>query len=128
MVYAVMLRSPHAHARVTRVDVSRAAAAPGVLAVFTGRDVGDAMKPNPCAWLVPNSNLKVAPYPMIAVDVVRYVGDIVAVVVAESNYQANDALALIDVDYEPMTAVVDPKATIASGATPVPAELPIHSA
>jgi carbon-monoxide dehydrogenase large subunit len=128
MAYAVMLRSPHAHARVTRVDVSRAAAAPGVLAVFTGRDVGDAMKPNPCAWLVPNSNLKVAPYPMIAVDVVRYVGDIVAVVVAESNYQANDALALIDVDYEPLPSVVDPKATMAPGAPQLHADIPNNEA
>ena len=64
----------------------------------------------PCAWLLPNANLKVATYPAIANDIVRYVGDIVAVVVAETPYQAYDALDLIDVDYEPLPAVVDPGA------------------
>src|SRR3984893_18928451 len=81
MVHAAMLRSPHAHARIKRIDVSRARTAPGILAVFTGADI-DALKPVPCAWLVPNANLKVAVYPALCAEVVRYVGDIVAVVVA----------------------------------------------
>src|SRR5436190_20344957 len=102
MVHAAMLRSPHAHARLKRVDVGEAAHAPGVVAVFTGQDVGDALKPNPCAWLTPNANLKIAAYPVIAKDVVRYVGDIVAVVVAETNHQAYYALELNPVEREPL--------------------------
>jgi carbon-monoxide dehydrogenase large subunit len=59
MVHAAMLRSPHAHARILRIDTSRAKQAAGVLAVFAGGDV-DGLQPMPCAWLVPNANLKVA--------------------------------------------------------------------
>src|SRR5262245_52907930 len=70
MLQAAMLRSPHAHARITGIDVSRAKKAPGVVAVFTGADMGS-LKPMPCAWLVPNSNLKVAAYQCIATDTVR---------------------------------------------------------
>src|SRR5215467_12549882 len=78
MVHLVMLRSPHAHARIKRIDTTRATKAPGVIAVYTGADVEGALNPLPCAWLVPNSNLKVAPYSSVAKDTVRYVGDIVA--------------------------------------------------
>ena len=116
MVHAAMLRSPHAHARIRRVDASRARDAAGVVAVYTGRDIAGALKPMPCAWLIPNSNLKVAEYPCMATDVVRYVGDIVAVVVAETSYEAVDALELIDVDYEPLDAVVDPRQAASEGA------------
>src|ERR1700730_7659122 len=77
MVHAAMLRSPHAHARIARIDVSRAKAAPGVLAVVTGTD-SDALKAVPCAWLLPNAGLKIAGYQCIGKDMVRYVGDIVA--------------------------------------------------
>src|SRR2546422_2330957 len=77
MVHAAMLRSPHAHARITRIDTSRAKRGEGVVAVYTSPDLGDALKPVPCAWLLPNSNLKVAAYPCLGKDVVRYVGDIV---------------------------------------------------
>src|SRR5262245_32667782 len=94
MTYAAILRSPHAHARITRIDTSRAKAAPGVLAVFTGTDTEQVLKPIPCLWLVPNCDLKAAPFKALATDVVRYVGDSVAVVVAETTYQAYDALEL----------------------------------
>src|SRR5262249_36136540 len=107
MVHAVMLRSPHAHARITRVDASRAKKAPGVVAVFMGAEIRG-LQPMPCAWLLPNSNLKVATYACAATDVARYVGDIVGVVVAETAYQAQDAAELVDIDYEPLPAVVDP--------------------
>ncbi|PYS10705.1 MAG: carbon monoxide dehydrogenase, partial [Acidobacteria bacterium] len=116
MVHMVLLRSPHAHARIKRIDISRAKAAPGVVAAFTGSDIEGALNPMPCAWLVPNSNLKVAPYPCIAKDVVRYVGDIVAAVVAETPYQAADALDLITVDYQPLPAVIDPEKAKQPGA------------
>src|SRR5262245_46150635 len=83
MAYAAVLRSPHGHARIRSIDTSGAQSAPGVVAVFTGADTEAGLKPIPCAWLVPNSGLKVAPYRAIANDIVRYVGDAVAVVVAE---------------------------------------------
>ena len=116
MVHAAMLRSEHAHAKITRIDTSRAASAPGVVAVYTGADIEDALAPMPCAWLLPDSDLKIAAYPCIAKDVVRYTGDIVATVVAETPYQAHDALALIEVDYEPLEVVIDPEAAHDDGA------------
>ncbi len=109
MVHAAMLRSSHAHARITRIDTEKAKTAPGVVAVYTGADIEGALQPVPCAWLLPDSHLKVAPYPCIAKDTVRYTGDIVAVVVAETPYQAYDALDLIEVDYEPLPTVTDPE-------------------
>ncbi len=116
MVHAAMLRSDHAHAKITRIDTSRAASAPGVIAVYTGADIEGALAPMPCAWLLPDSDLKIAAYPCIAKDVVRYTGDIVATVVAETPYQAHDALALIEVDYEPLEVVIDPEAAHDDGA------------
>ena len=110
MAHAAMLRSGHAHARIRRIDTSRAASAPGVLAVYTGTDVEGALQPMPCAWLLPDADLRVAAYPCIAKDVVRYTGDIVAAVVAETPYLAHDALDLIEVDYEPLPSVTDPEA------------------
>jgi carbon-monoxide dehydrogenase large subunit len=127
MVHAAMLRSPHAHARVKKVDMGRAKRAPGVVGVFGGNDL-DGLAPIPCAWLVPNADLKVAPYPPIAREVVRYVGDIVAVVVAETAYQAYDALELIDVDYEPLPSVVDPRAAMMSGAPQLHPDIPNNQA
>ena len=109
MVHAAMLRSSHAHARITRIDTEQAKAAPGVVAVYTGADIEGALQPVPCAWLLPDSELKIAPYPCIAKDVVRYTGDIVAVVVAETPYQAHDALDLIEVDYDALPTVTDPE-------------------
>ena len=116
MVHAAMLRSSHAHARITRIDTGKAKAAPGVVAVYTGADTEGALAPTPCAWLLPDSELKIAPYPCIAKDVVRYTGDIVAVVVAETPYQAYDALDLIEVDYEPLPVVTDPEKAAAADA------------
>ena len=128
MVHAAILRSPHAHARIGRIDTSRAKQAPGVLAVYTAVDTESALQPMPCAWLVPNSELKVAVYPQLAKDVVRYVGDAVAVVVAEDRYQAQDALELIDVDYEALPAVVDPQKSVAAGAPQLHANIPGNQA
>ena len=128
MVYAAMLRSPHAHARIGRIDVSKAGAASGVLAVFTGADTEGVLNPIPCAWLVPNSDLKATPHPPIAKEVVRYVGDAVAVVVAESRYQAEDALELIEVDYEPLPAVLDPQKATEAGAPQLHEDAPNNQA
>src|SRR5258708_13253575 len=123
MVHAAMLRSPHANARIKRIDVSQAKKAAGVLAVLSGADI-DSLKPVPCAWLVPNANLKIAVYQAMCTEVVRYVGDIVAVVVAESAYQAYDALDLIDVDYEPLPSPTDPELALSPGAPHLPAHIP----
>ena len=122
MAHAAILRSPHAHARIRGIDTSRAKTAPGVVAVFTGADTEGALQCIPCAWLLPNAGLNVAPYRAMAPDVVRYVGDAVAVVVAESDYQAYDALELIDVEYDPLPPVVDPEQAAASGAPQLHAE------
>src|SRR5579864_6900759 len=127
-LHAAILRSPHAHARITRVDTAHARTAPGVVAVYTAADTEAALKPMPCAWLIPNSDLKVATYPQLAKDVVRYVGDCVAVVVAENRYQAQDALDLIDVDYDPLPPVVDPQKAAARGAPQLHAEIPGNQA
>ena len=123
MLHAAMLRSPYAHAKISGIDTSAAADAPGVVAVYTGADLEGELGAAPCAWLLPNADLKIADYPCIAKDTVRYVGDIVAVVVAESQYQANDALERIDVDYEPLEAVVDPKASVDDGAPQLHGEI-----
>jgi carbon-monoxide dehydrogenase large subunit len=128
MVYAAILRSPHAHARIKRIDATRAKAAPGVIGVFTGKDIDGHLKPIPCCWLVPNSDMKIGPYWPIAQDVVRYVGDAVAVAVAENSYQAYDALDLIDVDYEPLPAVVDPEKAALEGAPQLHPDIPKNQA
>ena len=122
MVFAAMLRSPHAHARILSIDASRARAAKGVVAVYTGPDVR--LDPTPCAWLLPNAGLKVARYPCVAIDVVRYVGDIVGVVVAETPQEAYDALELVDVEYEPLPCAMDPEASAKAGAPQLHEDIP----
>ncbi len=118
-----VLRSPYPHARITRIDVSRAAGAPGVVAVFTGRDLLDAgLRPMPCGWQLPGS--VVPPRYALAIDRVRYVGEPVAAVVADSRYRARDALDLIEVEYEPLPAVVDQEAALRSGAPRIHDEAP----
>jgi carbon-monoxide dehydrogenase large subunit len=114
MVYLSVVRSPYAHARIKRIDTKKAAAMPGVLGVFTGQQMKDAgFGSIPCAWVVPGSETKTPPYPPIAIDTVRYVGNAVAIVVAADRYQARDAADAVDVDYEPLAVVVDAfKATL----------------
>ncbi len=124
MVYAQIVRSPHAHARITRVDVASARGHPGVVAVFTGGDLAGKLNPIPTAWLIPNSDLKTPPHPALATDVVRYAGDGVAVVLAEDRYTARDAAALVRVDYAPLPAVADQIKASGSGAPQIHAEAP----
>jgi aerobic carbon-monoxide dehydrogenase large subunit len=128
MAYAAILRSPHAHARIRSIDTSRARKAPGVIAVFTAADTEPALKPMPCAWLLPNADLKIATYPQLAKDTVRYVGDCVAVVVADSRYQAQDGLELIEVEYDPLPAVVDPQKAAGKGAPQLHSDIPGNQA
>ncbi len=124
LTYAQIVRSPHAHARIRRVDVEAARRHPGVIAAFTGRDLLGVINPIPTAWLIPNSELKTPPHPALAVEMVRYAGDGVAVVVAEDPYAARDAAALVRVDYEPLPAVVDQQRAMAPGAPQVHADVP----
>ena len=116
--YAVFVRSPHAHAKVRKVDTSRAKAAPGVVGVFTGADL-EGVGGLPCGWLITSLDgtpMKEPPHPVLAQGKVRYVGDRVALVVAESLPQAKDAAELVDVDYEVLAAVVSPADAIKPGA------------
>ena len=126
--YAAILRSPHAHARIRRVNTSRASRADGVLAVYTGADLDGVIAPIPCAWMIPDSDIKGVAHPAIARDVVRYVGDAVAVVVAESRHQAQDAVELIDVDYEPLPVVVDPQQALQENAPQLHGDAPGNQA
>jgi len=106
MLHMAFLRSPHAHAKITRVDVSPARSQPGVIAAFSGADFGDEQGSLPCAWPV-TPDIVVPAHPPMAVDEVRYVGEAVAVVVARDRYEAADAVAAIEVDYEPLPPVLD---------------------
>ncbi|MFQ5838562.1 MAG: xanthine dehydrogenase family protein molybdopterin-binding subunit [Thermoplasmata archaeon] len=124
MVYAAFLRSPYAHAKIKKVDVSSAKKLSGVVDVFTGEDLKDDIGSIPTAWVIPDSDLKTPPYPAVAVDRVRYAGEAVAVVVAEDPYVAVDALDLIDVDYEPLPVVVDQEAALEKGAPQLHEEAP----
>jgi aerobic carbon-monoxide dehydrogenase large subunit len=107
-VYACFVRSPHAHARINGIDKGEAAAAPGVLAVLTGEDVkASGWGGLICGWMIHSrdgSPMKAGPHPILAQGKARYVGDHVAMVVAESYHQAKDAAELVKVDYEVLPA------------------------
>ena len=114
-LHAAMLRSPHAHARVVAIDVAAARRAPGVAGVFVADDLGAAGDPMPI--YAPHPALpvpcKIRP---LARDRVRFVGEPVAVVIADDVYRAYDALDLIRVEYDPLPALVDVEAALAPGA------------
>ncbi|MBO0846368.1 MAG: xanthine dehydrogenase family protein molybdopterin-binding subunit [Nocardioides sp.] len=110
VAHAVFVRSPFAHARITGLDTTEAAAAEGVLAVYTADDLGRA----PLSGFADVN--KQAPRSALAVDKVRYVGDPVALVVAETRAQAVDAAELVDVDYDDLPAVIDIEEALAEGA------------
>ncbi len=118
--YAYFVRSPHAHATIKSIDTKAAAAMPGVVAIFTGADLAAAkIGAHICGWTVTGSDgkpMKAAPGPALAHDKVRYVGDEVAVVIADSYTQAKDAAEKIVVDYGVLPASIDPKTTMNPGA------------
>ena len=109
--YASFVRSPHAHAKIKSVNTSAAAAMPGVIAIFTGADIAETKIGGlPCGWLINNkdgSPMKEPPHHILAVDKARYVGDQVAVVIAETIEQARAAMEAVEVDYDVLTPVVD---------------------
>jgi aerobic carbon-monoxide dehydrogenase large subunit len=100
--YAAFVRSPHAHARIKAIDTAAAAKHPGVVAVFTGKDM-TGVNSLPCGWLLPE--LKVPPHMPLASDAARYTGDPVAVVIADSQMAAQDAAAKVKVTWEVLRAV-----------------------
>jgi len=108
--YAYFLRSPHAHANIRSIDAGAALAMPGVVTVLTGDDLAaDKLGGLICGWMIHNKDgtpMKAGPHPALAQGKVRYVGDHVAVVIAETLAQAKDAAEAIAVDYETLPAVV----------------------
>jgi aerobic carbon-monoxide dehydrogenase large subunit len=116
MVWMALVRSPYAHARITGVDVTPALAHRGVIAAFSGEELADEWLVSlPCAWL-PTEDTNQPNHRPLAVDKARYVGDGVAVVIAETRAEARDAAELVQVEYDPLTAVVDPEHALEDGA------------
>lgn len=123
MAHLAIKRSPYGHARIKSIDTGKAKALDGVIAVFTGQDLIDGgVGAMPCGWNVPG--IKVPTRYPLTVDKVRHVGDGVAAVVAETPYIAADALDLIEVEYEPLPAVIDARATTEQGAPLVHDDVP----
>ena len=123
MAFGVVLRSPHGHAKINAIDTAAAKAAPGVLAVITAAD----WKKAGLGELPSHGGLKrrdgspmfKPPYPVLAEDRVRWVGDPVVFIVAETNAQAQDAAELVEVDYDPLPAVVSTAKAVEPGAAKV---------
>jgi aerobic carbon-monoxide dehydrogenase large subunit len=116
MLWAHIVRSPFAHAKITSVDVSKALAMPGCVAAYSGADLRSEFgAPLVCAWPVVD-DIKMSSHWPLADDKARHVGDGVAVVVAESRVLAKDAAELVEVNYEPLPAVTDVEEALADGA------------
>ena len=120
------LRSPHAHAKIRKIDLTKARAAPGVVAIFTGDDL-TGVNGLPCGWLLTGTDgkpMNEPPHPVLAQGKVRHVGDQVALVIAESLHQAKDAAELIDVDYEVLPSVVNCVDALKPGAPQIHEQAP----
>ena len=126
--HAYFLRSPHAHARIKSIDLKDASAAPGVVAIFTGDDIAaDKVGGLICGWAIFNkdgSPMRAGAHPALAQGKVRYVGDHVAVVIADTLAQARDAAEMINVEYEVLPAVADMAAARKAGAPTIHDEAP----
>ncbi|MFQ5751731.1 MAG: xanthine dehydrogenase family protein molybdopterin-binding subunit [bacterium] len=124
MTYAYIIRSLHAHAKIKSIKADKAKALAGVVAVFTGQDLlDDGVGSVPNGWQI-GEDMKEPPHPVLATEKVRYVGDGVAVVIAESRYIARDAADLIEVDYEDLPSVTDGAKALEPGAPVVHDEAP----
>jgi carbon-monoxide dehydrogenase large subunit len=115
MLHLAILRSPMAHAKITSIDTTDAKGRPGVVAVFTGQDFADSQGSLPCAWAP--EGLVNPGTPSVAVDQVNFAGECVAVIVARSKAQAQDALEAIEVEYDPLPPVLDMEEALKDGAT-----------
>ena len=128
LTHAVVLRSPHAHAVFGAVDTEAAQAAPGVLAVLTGEDAQagglQPLRPSAEANAVTGERFAFAPQPLLASGKVRYAGEPVALIVAETRAQALDSAEHVVVDYSPLPAVTTAAAARALGAPEISPEVP----
>jgi aerobic carbon-monoxide dehydrogenase large subunit len=116
MVYLGVVRSPYAHARIKKVNVAPALAHAGVVAAWSGEALADEWQGSlPCAW-IPTEDTNAPDHKPVSVDKARHAGDAVAVIAATSRGAAEDAAELVEVDYEPLPAVVDPEAALTEGA------------
>ncbi|MGN6808621.1 MAG: xanthine dehydrogenase family protein molybdopterin-binding subunit [Trinickia sp.] len=126
--YGMFVRSPHAHARLGKIDVDAARGAPGVIAVFTGADLAaEKVGGLPCGWLIHSTDgspMREPPHPVLATGKVRHVGDPVALVIAETAKAAKDAAELVTVDYDLLPAVADTAHAADSGQPAVHDEVP----
>jgi len=126
--YGIFVRSPHAHARLGKIDVDAARGAPGVIAVFTGADLAaEKVGGLPCGWLIHSTDgspMREPPHPVLATGKVRHVGDPVALVIAETAKAAKDAAELVTVDYDLLPAVADTAHAADSGQPAVHDEVP----
>ncbi|HEY4408146.1 MAG TPA: xanthine dehydrogenase family protein molybdopterin-binding subunit [Xanthobacteraceae bacterium] len=118
LLHAVLLRSPHPHARFRISDVGKARAMPGVALVLTGADTAS-LGTLPCLGQIPDTRIAVPPYPVLALDEVRHVGDAIAFVVADSIERARDAAEAIVIDWAPLPHVIGAQAALTPGAAPV---------
>ena len=132
MLHMAILRSSHAHARIRHIDTSLAEKMPGVVRIITAADIENKLMPLPCIWIPGGVESHFPSHPMgvpgagyvLAKDKVRYIGDPVAVVVAETRYQAHDALEKIRVDYEPLPVVIDAELALKPDAPQLHDEVP----
>ena len=109
-LHAAILRSPHAHANIKRIDIAAALTVKDVIAVYTGADIAEVLDP------FPSIVREAPPYRAVTIDKARYVGEPIAVVLARDRYAAEDGLARIDVEYDPLKAVVRPGAACCNDA------------
>ena len=112
MTHAVFVRSPHANAKIRKIDTSKASKVPGVVAIFTGKDMAG-VNSLPCGWLLPE--LKIPPHMPLATDAARYVGDPVAVVIGESQSAASDGADAVEVGWEVLPSVTNTEKAAAKG-------------
>ncbi len=126
MKHAAFVRSPHAHAQIKKIDVKNAQAMPGVIGVLTGKELkADGIGNLICGWMIHSkdgSPMKMGAWSPLAVDKVRYVGDAIAIVVAETKGQARDAAEAVEITYKELKAVVDATKALQKGAPQVHAE------
>ena len=123
MTHAFIVRSPYAHAKILSIDIDAALAHPGVVAIFTGKDIAAAgINGVPAGWQVnfkDGTTMKEPPHPLLVADRVKHVGDGIAVVIAEDAATAEDAAELVEIEYEVLPCVTNPAEAIKPGAPQV---------
>ena len=125
LTHAVFVRSPHANAKIRKIDTAKASKAPGVVAIFTGKDM-TGVNSLPCGWLLPG--LKIPPHMPLASDAAHYVGDPVAIVIAESQAAASDAAEMVVVDWEVLPSVTSTEKAAAKGSQQIHEVAPSNEA